>query len=72
MWIMARRSKVAGRTVDASTMDSLKGVFDGWVMAAWKVEILVVVGGFDVEIQFVNMYVNIKEDDMGRMMVQEN
>ena len=44
--------------------------FSGWGMAAGKVEVLLVVGGFDVdgcaEVRLVNKDVNIQEGDMGR------
>ena len=46
------------------------GTFSGWGMAAGKVEVLLVVGGFDVDGgakgRLVNNDVNIKEGDMGR------
>ena len=47
------------------------GAFGGWVMAAGKVKaLLLVVSGLDVdgsaEVKLVNMYVNMKECDMGR------
>ena len=58
---------------DAPTTDGLGkryGTFSGWGMAAGKVEVLLVVGGFDVdgcaEVRLVNKDVNIQEGDMGR------
>ena len=46
------------------------GSFSGWEMAAGKVEVLLVVGGFDVDrgpdVRLVNKDVNIQEGDMGR------
>ena len=46
------------------------GLFNEWGMAAGKVEVLLVVGRFDVdrgaEARLVNKDVNIQEDDMGR------
>ena len=43
--------EVTGVVADAPTMDGLGkryGTFSGWGMAAGKVEVLLVVGGFDV------------------------
>ena len=46
------------------------GTFSGWGMAAGKVEVLLVVGGFDAdggaEARLVNKDVNIQEGDMGK------
>ena len=46
------------------------GLFNEWGMAAGKVEVLLVVGRFDVdggaEARLVTKDVNIKEGDMGR------
>ena len=46
------------------------GTFSGWGMPAGKVELLLVVGGFDMdggaEATLVNKDVNIQEGDMGR------
>ena len=57
--------------VNAPTMDGLRkkyGTFSGWGMSAGKVEILLVVGGLDVdsgaEASFVNKDVNIQEGDI--------
>ena len=59
--------------VNAPTTDNLgkrNGAFSGWGMAAGKVEVLLVVGGFDVdggaEVRLVNKDVHIQEGDMGR------
>ena len=45
-------------------------MFSGWGMATGKVEVLLVVGGFDVcggaEARLVNKDVNIQEGDIGR------
>ena len=44
--------EVTGVVADAPTMDGLGkryGTFSGWAMAAGKVEVLLVVGGFDVD-----------------------
>ena len=64
--------EVTGVVVGEPTMDGLGktyGVFSGWGVAAGKVEVLLVVGGFDVhggaEVRLVNKYVNIQEGDMG-------
>ena len=58
---------------DAPTTDGLGkryGTFSGWGMAAGKMEVLLVVGGFDVDgcagVRLVNNDVNIQEGDMGR------
>ena len=58
--------EVTGMVADAPTTDGLEkryGTFSGWGMAAGKVEILLVVGGFDVdggaEARLVNKDVNI-------------
>ena len=58
---------------NAPTMDGLGkgyGMFSGWEMAAGKVKVLLVVGGFDMdgsaEARLVNKDVNIQEGDMGR------
>ena len=65
--------EVTGMIADAPTMDGLGkryGTFSGWGMAAGKVAVLLVVGGFDVdgcaEVRLVNKDVNIQEGDMGR------
>jgi len=65
--------EVTGVVADAPTTDGLGkryGTFSGWGMAAGKVEVLLVVGGFDVdggaEVRLVNKDVNIQEGDMGR------
>ena len=59
--------EVTGVAADAPTTDGLGeryGTFIGWGMAAGKVEVLLVVGGFDLgggaEVRFVNKDVNIK------------
>ena len=58
---------------DTPTTDGLGKryrTFSGWGMAAGKVEVLLVVGGFDVdgsaEARLVNKDLNIQEGDMGR------
>ena len=58
---------------DAPTMDGLEkryGTFSGWGMPVGKVEVLLVVGGFDVdrgvEVRLVNKDVNIQEGDLGK------
>ena len=63
--------EVTGVFADAPTTDGFRkmcGTFSGWGMAAGKVEVLLVVGGFDVdggaEIRLVNKDVNIQEGDM--------
>ena len=65
--------EVTGVVADAPTTDGLGkryGTFSGWGMAAGKVEVLLVVGEFDVdggaEARLVNKNVNIQEGDMGR------
>ena len=65
--------EVTGVVADAPTTDDLEkryGTFSGWGIAAGKVEVLLVVGGFDVdggaEVRLVNKDVNIQEGDMGR------
>ena len=64
--------KVTGVVANAPTTDSLGEryrTFSGLRMAAGKVEVLLVVGGFDMdrgaEARLVNKDVNIKEGDMG-------
>jgi hypothetical protein len=65
--------EVTGVVVNAPTTDGLGkryGTFSGWGMAAGKVEVLLVVGEFDVdrgaESRLVNKDVNIQEGGMGR------
>ena len=65
--------EVTGAVADMSTTDGLGkryGTFSGWGMAAGKVEVLLVVGGFEVdgdaEVRLVNKDVNIQKGDMGR------
>ena len=65
--------EVTGVVADTPTTDGLGKryrTFSGWGMAAGKVEVLLVVGGFDVdgcaEVRLVNKDVNIQEGDMGR------
>ena len=65
--------EVTGVVANTPTKDGLGNsfrTFSGWGMAAGKVEVLLVVGGFDVdggaEARLVNKDVNIKEGDMGR------
>jgi hypothetical protein len=71
--IGSEAGEVTGVVADAPTMDGLGkryGMFSGWGMAAGKVEVLLVVGEFDVdggaEVRLVNKDVNIQEGDMGR------
>ena len=63
--------EVTGVVANVHTMDSLGiryGKFSGWGMTAGKVEVLLVVSGFEVDrgvkTLLVNKYVNIKESDM--------
>jgi hypothetical protein len=65
--------EVTGVVANAPTTDSsakMYVTFSRWGMAAGKVEVLLVVGRFDVdrgaEARLVNKDVNIQEDDMGR------
>ena len=65
--------EVTGVVADAHTMDGFGKSYatcSGWGMAAGKEEVLLVVGGFDVdggaEARLVNKDVYIKESDMGR------
>ena len=65
--------EVTGVVANAPTTDGLGEryrTFCGWGMTAGKVEVLLVVGGFDVdrgaEARLVNKDVNIKEGDMGK------
>ena len=65
--------EVTGVVANAPTMDGLGkryGMFSGWGMAAGKVEVLLVVGEFDVdkgaEARLINKDDNIQEGDMGR------
>ena len=71
--IRGAAGEATGVVADAPTTDGLgkrSGTFSGWGMAAGKVEVLLVVGGFDVdggaEVRLVNKDVNIQEGDMGR------
>ena len=64
--------EVTGVVAEASTTDGLGkryGTFSGWGIAAGKVEVLLVVGGFDVdggaEVRLVN---NIQKSDMGSQL----
>ena len=50
--IRGEAGEVTGVVADAPTTDGLGkryGMFSGWGMAAGKVEVLLVVGGFDVD-----------------------
>ena len=65
--------EVTGVVANVPTTDGLGkmyGTFSGLGMAIGKVEVLLVVGGFDVdggvEARLVNKDVNIQEGDMGR------
>ena len=71
--IRGEAGEVTGVVANVPIMDGLGEryrTFSGWVMAAGKVEVLLVVGGIDVdggaEARLVNKVVNIKEGDMGR------
>ena len=65
--------EITGVVANAPTMDGLEkryGTFSGWGMPVGKVEVLLVVGGFDVdrgvEARLVNKDVSIQEGDIGR------
>ena len=71
--------EVTGVVVDEPTTDGLEkryGTYSGWGMAAGKVEVLLVVGGFDVdgyaEVRLVNKDVNIRKVTWEGEMVQVN
>ena len=71
--IGGKAGEVTRVVADTPTTDGLEkryGMFSGWRMAAGKVEVLLVVGGFDVdrdaEVRLVNKDVNIQEGDIGR------
>ena len=77
--IGGKAGEVTGVVANAPTTDSLGEryrTFNGWGMAAGKVEVLLVVGAFDAdggtEARLVNKVVNIKEGDLGSEMVQVN
>ena len=71
--IRGEAGEVTGVAANVPTTDGLgkrNGMFSRWGTAAGKVEVLLVVSGFDVdgcaEVRLVNKDVNIQEGDMGR------